>query len=104
MPVFRRVTAPYQQRDQFAEVPDPVDGTLAETLDDATVAAVGTYTDAPPVVEDETQSHGSASSIQWNQTSFHRPAPLQPPKVRVTGKPKVLVDVDEEELIALGVL
>jgi hypothetical protein len=59
----------------------------------------------PPVVEDDAPSHSGASSIQWAHSSFHRPEALPRPTVRVTSKkPKVLVDADEEELIALGVL
>ena len=83
---------------------EPVSATAEVALGSATVTAAGIVS-APSEAAEEAPSHSGASNIQWAQNSFHRPAPLPRPKVTVAAKkPKLLVDVDEEELIALGVL
>jgi len=85
-------------------------GTLSTTSDVATAAGAAhdaTVDDgsAPPAVPDDEPTHSGASNIQWQHSSFYRPAPVTPPKpLLIPAKKKVLVDADEEELIALGVL
>lgn len=83
-------------------------GTLSTASEAATASGAAldaTCTDGSAPPADEAPSHSGASNIQWKHTSFHRPEVLPRPQVRVTSKkPKVLIDADEEELVALGVL
>ena len=84
---------------------EPVSAIAEVALGTATVDAAGIVTAPSEGAEEPAESHSGASSIQWAQNSFHRPTPLPRPKVTVTStKQKLLVDIDEEELIALGVL
>ena len=77
------------------------EATATGAANDATVTAVDNT--APP--PDDEPTHSGASSIQWSRTSMSRPQALTVPQIRVASKkPTVLVDVDEEELFALGVL